>query len=306
MATKTKKAASLEIVKQLRELVELANTDALDYKDFKKINDKLTKNFEIAAGSDFIGFSLSETFQLMWLDPDAYLTEGSFMQRWFASQKGVHPSDITEDTVATYIYTFLKTKFGDFKGVTLVSPMGLPQLAEMEGAASEVSAGMLLELSLAPGVSYRETGYYDPVHRQRRIDEPVQLITGERDAEAVDPTTGVTRERVEKLRGNAAQQCIERGEFGEITITDFRGNPPGARQPSEVLTDEHVQRYLYRDSTGEINEHNFTGHSGPSLSEMFSEIRGFEQALSERAASTSESEETTGTEGTGAGAGSAD
>jgi hypothetical protein len=281
MATKLQEKAALEIVQLLRELVAMANTDALEYKDFKKRNDQLAKKFEIAEGTRFKGFCLSETFQLMWIDPDAYLAEGSFMQRWLASQKQIHPSAITEATVAKYIYLFLRSKFGDFKQVSLVSPMGLPQLEEIATAAvAPPNQCMLLELSLAPGIIWNERGYMDNLRRPRQVSDPIPLITGERDA-LVCPTSGLQRDAIERLRSTAGRICSSDGDLGELVLTELQTNGVGNRLSGDDFENEHVQRYVYRDSTGEIHEHNFTGSTGPTLSEMSSEIRGFEQALTE-------------------------
>jgi len=246
------------------------------------MNTELQTAYEFIMGAAYRGFSLSETYQLMWIDPDVYLTPGSFIQRWFASQMGVHHSKITEETVARHVYLFLNHKFGDFKGVMLVAPRGLPNVEGVDDQAAtpaRVTRGVLLELHMAPGVTYVEKGYYDPVTRERRIDTPAALITGDRDALEIDVTNSSYMSRVKTLRGKVARKCISIGEIGAETVGAFAAGSIPNQVQAEALTNEHVMRYVYRDTTGEIHENNYTGSEGPSLNEMYAEIFTLEAEL---------------------------
>jgi hypothetical protein len=228
-------------------------------------------------------FRLSERFQQIWLDPDFYLIPGSFMQTWLIQKYKIRPEEITEETLAHWMYKFFSDRFGDFETVRLVDPVGLPSLEELgvEGGGTEVqtAAGCIVELEVAPGSTYNEQWNSDHIYRQRTSEQVISLYDGQR--EVLHLGTGadtLNTDQVRLLTRTAANRISQVGSTGDAVLDNAR--PRRTSAPNNPLATILISRYVYRDSNGEIHERNLT-NSGITISpsELQAEIREIEAPI---------------------------
>lgn len=232
----------------------------MEFDFFKESSETLETLYKKLLEARFQGFRLSETFQLNWFDPDFYLTPGSFAQRWITVQCGTRPEDITEDTVAEHIYTFLNNRFGSFTNVVLVEPVGLPSVEDLgDGSTNQEGStrenGAITELTLAPGSWYREYGAFRDVHRLITSHGETTVIQGENDTQYVNPSRPLPERAVHRMLFQYLNYLVSSGTPEEPEPSNYEADDM-PNQPNPQQYGVQIASYTYRDSTGEVHEHN--------------------------------------------------
>ena len=289
----TKKQKSKKIVTLLRVLVTQAQTGAIPYEEFKSTSEILAEAFEDLLGSSYHGFSLSETFDLAWLDPDFYLQPNSFVQEWLRIQLGVRTEELNDENVAAYIYKALLMQVKDFKKVALIVTKAYPSLQELGFTSEEESPrdpatagpirgiGKLMELTLAPDSFVQEGGTCSHLSRKRTLTDSKQLITGERDSLHLPQNANEC-----SLRYALLERCIpsiqQDGTFTELTVTAFQ--PWSTRRILDQPLDQesltiYIDSYTYQDSRGNLHEYTNNNDNPRTLKEAQTLFKQIEEGI---------------------------
>ena len=227
-------------------------------------------------------FKLSKKYQVLWLDPDFYLTPGSFAQHWLA-RVGVHPKDITEETVAEHIFTFLATSFGDFSSVILVEDTAIPSLEELgvetTGEIPNVRVPQILELVVAPGTTFNEYGEVEGVYRTREAETSITIFNGGVDTLELTQRLQMTDNDVQNIEKLIARALSGRGSVGPLEVGSFS---PWINNDAPDGSLTRVEKLIYRDSEGEPHTFEyFTEETYETLSNIQAEITQIEARLAE-------------------------